>query len=226
MPTYNPLIPSGTVNLDEDYKNIRDNFNQANVVIGVDHVPFDDTTAQKGYHKDIHLNPFSTTVTNPATNYVTADQFPSQGGIPPGAPPTVTGIGQLFSSSVNDAASTDTGLYWLSGGGLKVAMTRNFQPLAAANGYTFLPGGLILQWGVQTVAVNAWTTGTVTFATANKAFPNACFGVFKMFKGVAGASTSSGDMYITALSATSFTWNFTTSANANFNGFYWAAIGY
>jgi hypothetical protein len=158
MPTYNPLIPSGTVNLDEDYKNIRDNFNQANIVINVDHVPFDNTTLQVGYHKDIHFNPVSTTVTNAPNNYVTATQFPQ------GVPATVAGIGQLFSSSVNDGIGVvDTGLYWLTGAGKQVALTRNFVPSHAASGRTFLPGGLILQWKTVTSLVSGTTPFTWPF---------------------------------------------------------------
>lgn len=51
MPLYQPLIPSGTVDLDVDYQNIQDNFNQANVVYGTDHFPLDNATVgQQGFH--------------------------------------------------------------------------------------------------------------------------------------------------------------------------------
>lgn len=51
MPLYQPLIPTGTVDLDEDYQNIQDNFNQANVVYGEDHFPFDNATVgEQGFH--------------------------------------------------------------------------------------------------------------------------------------------------------------------------------
>lgn len=143
--------------------NIQGNFTAANTSFGVDHVPFDDTTAQNGYHKDVHFNPVSTTVTNAPNNYVTADQYPQ------GVPVTVAGIGQLFSSEVNDQINTDTGLYWLTGNGLKVPMTRNFAPTRAASGLTFLPGGLILQWGTATTAASIYTL------TWPSAFPNAFF---------------------------------------------------
>jgi len=79
----------------------------------------------------------------------------------------VAGIGQLFSSSVTDVASTDTGLYWKSGNGLSVAMTRNFSPVRAANGCTFLPGGLIMQWGTATSNVAfTWPRAFGTFYSA------------------------------------------------------------
>jgi hypothetical protein len=144
MPNYQPNVPTGLVDLDVDYAALQGNFQAANTSFGVDHVAFDNTTAQNGYHEDIHFNPESTTATNAPNNYVAGTQYPQ------GIPATVAGIGQLFSSSVNDAINTDTGLYWLTGGGRQIALTRNLVPILAADGVTFLPGGLILQWGTGT----------------------------------------------------------------------------
>jgi len=222
MPVYQPGIPTGTVNLDVDYQNIQDNFSQLDVCFNVDHVTFSNTTAQTGYHKSIHFNPVSTTATNVSNNYDTPTQYPQ------GVPATVAGIGQLFSSEVNDAISVDTGLYWKTGNGLKVAMTRNFVPSRAANGYTFLPGGLILQWGVFVRPGGGWPTTdqTLTFTTqvpANIAFPNACLAVFTTFTGNSG---SSGDIGINSKNLTNFHWQFGGNAAAQYTGFYWQAIGY
>jgi len=225
--TYQPGIPTGTVNLDVDYKALKDNFTALDTVFNVDHVTFSNTTAQKGYHKDIHFNPFSTVATSPTpNNYITANQYPAQGTIPPGAPPTVAGIGQLFSAQVNDSISADTGLYWLSGNGLKVAMTRNFVPSHANNGYTYLPGGIILQWGRKIGLSGAWpiVDQTLTFtAETNIAFPNACLAVFTTFLGNSG---STGDIGINSVAPTNFHWQFGGSASASYSGFFWAAIGY
>ncbi len=161
--TYQPNIPTGSVNLDIDYKNLRGNFQKLDTSFGTDHVPFSDVTAQNGYHEDIHFNPVSTTATQPPPNYDSALQYPAAAGLPP----VVAGIGQLFSSGVNDSINTDTGLYWLSGNGLQVAMTRNFEPSHAANGSTFLPGGLILQWGTATSNVPfTWPRAFGTFYSA------------------------------------------------------------
>lgn len=182
MSTYQPGIPTGTVDLDVDYLNLQNNFTQLDTSFGSDHVTFSNQTPQNGYHQDIHFNPFSTTVTNPPNNYVADDQFPQQGTIPPGAPATVAGFGQLFSSQVNDTIGTDTGLYWLSGNGSKVAMTRNFTPSHAASGRTFLPGGLILQWGTFTIVTAAtglpftWPFAFTTFYSATLSAPNSSLG--------------------------------------------------
>lgn len=57
MPIYRPLIPTGFVDLDVDYQNVQDNFNQANVVYGTDHYPLDNATSgQQGFHKQVTLN--------------------------------------------------------------------------------------------------------------------------------------------------------------------------
>ncbi len=51
MPVYNPLVPTGTVNLNVDYQNLQGNFEQANIVYGTDHYPFDNATAgEQGFH--------------------------------------------------------------------------------------------------------------------------------------------------------------------------------
>lgn len=56
MSVYNPLVPTGTVKFPQDYKNIQGNFNQANVVYGTDHFPFDNVTSgQEGFHNKVTL---------------------------------------------------------------------------------------------------------------------------------------------------------------------------
>lgn len=158
---YQPGIPTGLVYLDEDYANLQENFSQLDQQFTVDHIPFSNTSGTppegiNGYHQSIHFNPQSTG--NP--NY------------PPTIPAATPGYGQVFTVSDVDGTSgttPDTQLYWLSGGGNLAALTRNFQPVQAQNGYTYLPGGLILQWAAF---VAATATGTLSF---NMPFPTACF---------------------------------------------------
>lgn len=76
MPIYQPLIPTGTVNLDVDYLNLQGNFTQLNVVYGTDHYPFDNATPNQGFHNQ---------VTTPA--YVAS---------PPTSLPPVTGTSPIF----------------------------------------------------------------------------------------------------------------------------------
>jgi hypothetical protein len=166
--TYQPGIPTGNVKLNIDYSAVQTNFQQLDTQFSVDHIPFSSTTGSppNGYHQSIHYNPQSTTVTNAPNNYTSAAQYPQ------GVPATTAGFGQLFSSQVNDGINVDTGLYWLSGAGRQIALTRNFVPVKANNGVTFLPGGLILQWGRQAIASAAngttfnWPIAFTTFYSA------------------------------------------------------------
>src|SRR6185312_9486388 len=62
MPVYNPLVPTGAVNLDVDYQNLQGNFEQANIVYGTDHYPFDNATPNQGFHNLVTTPPI---VNNP-----------------------------------------------------------------------------------------------------------------------------------------------------------------
>lgn len=217
MSTYQPGIPTGNLNLDVDYKNIQGNFSQANIVFGSDHVPFDDVTAQKGYHEDVHFNPLSTVVTDAPNNYDPSTQYPQ------GIPATVAGIAQVFSAQVTDGLGTDTGLFFLSGSGTKIALTRNLNPKINTNGHTFLPGGALLQWGRVTASSG---TGTVAFDTSNVTFSNSCFNVFtQSIYNPAFVPTNTLTISIESITKSAFKWRFITS-KGSYTGFFWVAIGY
>jgi hypothetical protein len=216
---YQPGIPTGTVNLNIDYKNIQDNFQQLDTTFAVDHVTYSNQTAQNGYHTAVHLNPISTTATNPPNNQ-------------PIVPPSVTaGIGQLFSSQINDGVNVDTALYFLTGGNRLLQLTRNFLPVSAASpGYTFLPGGIIVAWGIVTTSLSAGSTGTVTFPTisSNPVFTNV-FNVFTSLNFTASNPPTSSSAIVlsirkSTLSKTSFTW-LANGSGSSWIGFYWVAIG-
>lgn len=212
MSTFNPLVPTGLVNLDEDYKNLQLNFAQTNTSFGIDHKPLTDSSSNNGYHTVVHLVPFSTTTSNPPNNQ------------PIVSPSTVAGIGELFDAEINDGVNTDEALFFKTGGGRLIQLTRNFVPVSSNNGYTFLPGGLILQWG-QINSVNSSFT-TLTFSTANIAFPTSCFNIWTQPYGsgtVAGGSATV-DIRKSTISNTSFQWAFVTNSS-QYTGFFWAAIG-
>lgn len=139
--TYQPNIPTGSVPLNQDYLNLQQNFSQINSQFLVDHVPLTSTsgTPPNGYHEAIHMVPVSTTASNPPNNQ------------PINGYTATAGYGQLLSPEIYDGVNTDTSLYYLSGGGRLTQLTRNFQPVAAASGYTSIPGGFVMQWGLATV---------------------------------------------------------------------------
>lgn len=205
MSTYQPGIPTGTVNLDVDYQNIQNNFQQLDTTFGVDHVTYSNQTAQNGYHTSIHFNPVSTTSTNPPNNQ------------PPVIPSAVAGYGQLFSAQVNDGVNNDESLYFLTGGGRLQQLTRNFAPVKANNGYTFLPGGLIMQWGVST-SVSSSSGSTITFPIA---FPNAVYNISATIQ-----TDDNSTIRFSLLNDPTLT-KFTTTqtSTSHFKKLYWTAIG-
>lgn len=204
MSTYQPNIPTGTVNLDQDYLNIQSNFQQLETTYGVDHLPFSNGTAQKGYHKEVHLVPMAT-------------------------PDRTVGYGQLFNATINDGISTDQTLYFLTGGppemggvGLLQQLTRNFVRSLNQNGYTFLPGGLIFMWGLAT-GIPADGNLVISFPkiTETVAFPTNIFNV--QLTGI--RSNNGGDGVF--ISSGSVTLNGFTIRNGSstINSAYWTAIG-
>lgn len=172
MSSYQPGIPTGTVDLDVDYLNIQANFQQLDTSFGIDHLPFSNQTAQNGYHTSIHLNPVSTTTTNPPNNQ------------PPVLPTVTPGFGQVFSCEINDGINTDEALYFLTGGNRLTQLTRNFAPVANTKGSTFLPGGFILNWGYDT------STGGTTVVTLAQKLPGNFFSAQATFQATDSTSRS------------------------------------
>lgn len=217
-PLYDPLVPTGTLPLDQDYINLQRNFQAADTSFGVDHTNFSTDTEQNGYHKEIRQIPFSTVASNPMNNQ------------PVAAPAAIASYGQIFQAQINDGYNLDEALYFLSGGNRLTQMTRNFQPLAAANGYTSLPGGLVLQWGV----VNSNTNGQVFFnnivtVPSNVKFTSNIFGLWtQLFYNGVTVPTFSGTVAIKLQGgppATNFLWKVVSSNAGFYDGFFWVALG-
>lgn len=207
MSSYQPGIPTGTVNLDVDYQNIQNNFQQLDTTFGQNHVTFSNGTPQNGYHTKVALTPMAT-------------------------PAAIAGYGQLFSNTVTDV-NNDTALFWLTGGNRLIKLTENIVPVASGNGYSFLPGGLIVQWGRKITPLTGGSGGTITFATEsgtdNIAFPNNCFAVWTNLIYVSGNLPTSDNAATIAIQnpgfgATSFTWRCQTPSN-RYTGFFWMALG-
>ena len=156
--SYQPLIPTGTVQLDQDYQNIQGNFQAADTAFGVDHTLFS-VALQSGYHKSIHMIT-QASITN------------------------VPGFPQLYSKSISDV-NTDEALFYNTGTGNRtVQMTVPIVPQVASPGYTFLPGGLILQWG----AIPATASGAFATATYPLAFPTTVLSITMSSLGSAASS--------------------------------------
>ena len=98
------------------------------------------------------------------------------------------------------------------------------------NGYITLSNGVIIQWGRGTASsINSGTSTTVTFSTANIAFPTACFAVWVELTSVVSATGTPAGLsaaIVTALSATAFTWYRQNNGNTDpTKDYFWFAVG-
>lgn len=89
-----------------------------------------------------------------------------------------------------------------------------------ANGYSYLPGGVIIQWGRYVGGVNS---PTITFP---KVFPNAVFSLSCQIEVVAGTNGAMVEV-VNSVTTSGFVGNQRRhDAAALTNNFWWIAIGY
>jgi len=115
---YQSTKPAPNDDLDVSVTDIQQNFLTSNTVIDIDHYPFDNLTANKGYHKVIHQPP----VLSPAA---------------------VASVGQLYVKDVTVNTVTDTQLFFKTGLNGESQLTGND---ASTTGYQWI-GGVLIQWG-------------------------------------------------------------------------------
>lgn len=193
IPTYVPGYPPDGSSLGQTKATIRNNLDGTFQTLAVDHINNNGQPGSKpaGYHKVIHVVP-------QASN--------------PGA---VAGYGQLFSKTINSYTS-DQALFWETGAGLVQQLTVNVTPSATTSGYSFLPGGIIIQWGQSTSGTG---TQPISFPIV---FPNACFNVQITQTSTDFISTPASVKYSSGFSNSGFTFLYKGSS---INGFFWFAIG-
>ena len=134
--TYITGIPAASHNPSTDQPDMQINTNSTDSIISVDHFGFNDNNG--GYHKKVSL------VNN-------AGPFPTPGG-----------VGSVLYGSNNDWVFTNASL---AGAGVQMTVGAK-PPIALANGSTFLPGGILLQWGTGvTVAGTLVQPYTYAFST-------------------------------------------------------------
>lgn len=101
----------------------------------------------------------------------------------------------------------------------------NNPSVGGANGWTFLPGGFILQWGTTPVGA---ISGSVLFNAANIDFPANCYNVQATPIFITASPpltpTNQATVSVDALTTTGFNWRFNQNT-FHWNGFFWIAIG-
>lgn len=191
---YQTTKPAPNDDLDVSVTDIQQNFLTANTVMDVDHYPFNNLTATKGQHKQV--------------------QVVNQLAIPPGL---ANGAETIYSKSISSGGE----LFFTRGSsGIEIQLTGPGNPSATLQGFTFLPGGLLLQWGEITTPGSGPTS--VNFPTP---FPsgNAPFSITFTVRRT-GASNAIAYYVNEAIPPTSTDFNYIgTTSGSQF--LYWMAIG-
>ena len=116
--TYSLNIPDAPNNPSQDQPLMKANTNAISTFLATDHIPFN--VPNSGNHDVI--------------------KQPPQGG----DPAAVAGKGQTYTKTVG--SPSDQQLFYESGAGIISQLTNGVGTLAGSDGYTFLPGGMVLQW--------------------------------------------------------------------------------
>lgn len=194
IPPYTEGYPPDGSSLGQTKATIRSNLDGSFLTLAVDHIDNNGNPGAKpaGFHKVIHMVPQAVD------------------------PAPMAGFGQLYSKTTTDFI-TDEALFWETGTGLISQLTMNFTPTIAANGTTFLPGGLILQWGKFNFASGSDSTTFILLGV--KSFPNNCFA---FLANQSANTTSANTLNIFNVTNLGFDYLNTSSAAKNF---YWIALG-
>ena len=156
---YNPNIPNPGDLLSDSQSQLKNNFQALDNVFAVDHFEFSDSTANKGFHKQVRM-----------INQATV------------GPALGTANGALFAGLV----SGNSWPIWKNSLGSTVMLsgpTNN-----SISGYVYLPGSILLQWGRVTGKTGAWPTTDQT-QNFNTPFNVAAYTVYTTFIGPTSNST-------------------------------------
>jgi len=218
MTTYLPNKPQPNDNLDISQGDIQGNFEAANNIFAINHYPFSDGSPAKGKHKFVTM-PNQTVTPSSIDGEVVLYSVES------------AGLKSILKMIRDNEPTTEVALTTNKVAAPKVGLTQN------SNGYSWLPGEVLFQWGQYVIPgpLFAQTTGTIVFATNNVAFPNNLFNVQCQ---VTVTSPSGGKNYTitvkrdnTQTNKNQFTWDLVNPTSGGLPpvfppaAFYWTAIG-
>jgi len=204
---YNRDIPNAPNNPSNDQPLMKINNNAIDSILKVDHHGFNDATNLSGFHTVIHQD---AQTANPA---------------PIAGPPA---IGQTYTRSITPTGGVaDVQLFYLSALGVATQLTGPSSVSATTNGYVYLPGGILMQWGVNLTPISPGSNTTFS-QNFNINFPNGSFIVTgNGLYANASKPDSSGSLNIRQSvlgNKTKFDYQFYTNSSS-YIGFTWFAIG-
>lgn len=193
--TYNPNIPQPNDRPAQSQGQILTNFTQLNTIFDENHVTFNNVTvADRGKHKFVVIK--------------------RNGG-----DPTTAGTDTALYTKSSSGTSQ---LFWrFQGDGSVVRITNSIPPFAVQNGYTWLPGGMMLQWG--TANVNQDGTGNIVFPTPFSGVPYVVLPVIQRSIGSVNAVVAC--VRTGTITANGFGTLLLPISPADIRTIYWAAIG-
>lgn len=199
---YNPNVPNPPNNPSADVGDMHTNASSIGNIMAVDHFGFNNNNG--GKHQQVTM--------------------PSRGS----APTTVAGSADLY---VNTDSAGQQALWFIRDGfplsNVQLTTSKILAPTVTSNGCTFLPGGLLLQWGTVSLNANPSNT-TVTYPVA---FPNNVFNIVVSISRDSSISTTAQSVYVVNApaganippSTTGFVLQQSSSASNNLAS--WMAIG-
>jgi hypothetical protein len=186
--TYTTAIPGSGDNPSVSQGPMAVNCTSIANLIAIDHFGFNNN--QGGYHNIIH-QPFQSPSVDPAP---------------------LAGIGQTYVKTVG----SDQQLFYESGNGVISQITSPFTPLPATNGFSYLPGGILIQWGLATTASGSTITFPTAFSTA----------VYNIQCSIFQNTTNRHFVYARTSTLANFvTTQLDSGGSAETNTFNWVAIG-
>jgi len=188
----------------QDVGGMQQNTNGIDTWVVQDHYGFNTADNSGGYH----------------------DQVSMQNQAAPGLPAFgVNPIGVFYANNPVSPATAPAWPFWQNSLGTfqMLGSASATVPSATANGWTFLPGGLIMQWGI---VIPVGVTGTENFPTP---FINNVFSITTgLINQGGGGQPLAGDTAFVSVQAApglvSFNWNWRVST-LRYSAFYWMAIG-
>lgn len=207
---YNFNVPNTPNDPSDDQPQMLINTVSIGNLIAVDHVGF--STVNGGYHTVIH-----------------------QGNAPGNTDPaSITNIGQLYVKTVTLNSIMDQQLFFESGQGVVTQLTSGIATSPGTNGYVFLPGGILLQWGFKNGphgGAHTFTNGDSGSITFPLAFPtnvftiNANLNFNSTTAGVPASSSGEVVSFDTSSITTTGANFFIAGSGATYTRFFWIAIG-
>ena len=234
MPAYTPNVPQAAQTIASSQNQILQNFIQIETWTNVDHVQISGAGGNEGKHAKVSL------IEQP---YVAGGNFTP-------AINAATGVGTLGIYAARQTDNLGPSRMWaviprqIAGPNYTTFNVPFTQSSLLTNapggtgGYTYLPSGLILQWGTFTLPIantTTFVTDTIIYTTyGGITFPNAAINV--LVTSVADSSTAGGAVVVASAQTTALpTDRFDVTARAVFQGspgttnsrsFRYLAIGY